>query len=289
LVLELHKSAAGKPKWTGSITMPKHFDTNGSFSVFSNVEGPATVQPIISATAHPDELELTVRDSSKKPIHLIWKPAEVGGTLRFTDFSSIPVPLVPGGADQHVGDAWDKNEAYSAIPDWPDNPAMTAIFDSDQGDRADLARMGINAVATRDAERREKTKAMLDAGRLRSGTDFYHAAFVYQHGLTANDYLFAHVLAVIAAARGRPDAAWIAAATLDRYLQTIGQKQVFGTQFQRDKGSPLTQDPYDRALISDALREAAGVPPLADQDKQRQQLQEQMDALDKTGPGAGKL
>jgi hypothetical protein len=285
LVLELHKDTAGKPGWTGSFTRPRHFDTDGSFSTFSNIEGPATVMPILSATAHPDELELTVRDSPQ-PLHLIWKPNDGGGTLQFKDFSWSPVPLVAVRADQRVSDVWEKNSTYSAIPAWPDNPEMTTMFDADQADRADWPNIDVNAVATRDAERREKTKAMLDTGKLRSGTDFYHAAFIFQHGLTANDYLFAHTLAVVAAARGRPDAAWIAAATLDRYLQTIGQKQIYGTQFLTPRNQPITQDPYDRALVSDALREMLGVPPLADQETRLQEQQRQLDKLNKSGATA---
>jgi hypothetical protein len=285
LVLELDKDAVGKPGWTGSFTRPKHFDADGSFSTFSNVEGPATAMPILSATAHPDELELTVRDSPQ-PLHLIWKPSDGGGTLQFRDFSFAPVQLVAIKTDQRVSNLWDKNKTYSAIPDWPDNPEMTATFDADQGDRADWPNVDVNAVATRDAERRKKTKTMLDAGKLRSGTDFYHAAFIFQHGLTANDYLFAHTLAVVAAARGRADAAWIAAATLDRYLQTIGQKQIYGTQFQTPRNQPVTQEPYDRELVSDALREALGVPPLTDQQTRLKEQQRQLDKLNKSGAAA---
>lgn len=169
-----------------------------------------------------------------------------------------------------------------------DNPAMTAMFDADQGDRAKLGKMSVNAVATRDAERRDKTTALLHSGKLRTGNDFYRAAFVFQHGLTANDYLLAHTFAVIAAARGRTDATWIAAATLDRYLQKIGQKQVYGTQYQMFKGSPLTQEPYDRSLIPDTLREALGVAPLAQQEQRRQKLQAEMDAMNKTSHPSAK-
>ena len=72
------------------------------------------------------------------------------------------------------------------------------------------------------------------------------------------------------AARGKAEAAWIAAATLDRYLQRIGQSQIYGTQFQRPPGQKWTQQPYRSDLLPDAVREASGVPPLAAQDEQRQ-------------------
>lgn len=74
-------------------------------------------------------------------------------------------------------------------------------------------------------------------------------------------------------ARGRRDAAWIAAATLDRYLQSIGQKQVYGTQYRTPHDGPTTQEPYDRALISDELRKIGGVGPQAQQEKRRAELE----------------
>ncbi len=89
----------------------------------------------------------------------------------------------------------------------------------------------------------------------------------------------AHTFAVIAAARGRPDAAWIAAATLDRYLHSIGQKQVYGTQYSLPKGQPPTQEPYDRVLVSDPLRMALGVPPVAAQEQQRAQMAKEMSQI----------
>ena len=133
-------------------------------------------------------------------------------------------------------------------------------------------------VSPRDQARRAQTKALLDAGKLHSGADFYHAAFIFQHGDSPADFLLGHTLAVVAAARGRADATWIAAATLDRYLQSIGQNQIYGTQFLTPKGKPVTQEPYDRSLVSDALRSALGVPPVSAQEKERQMFEQEMPA-----------
>jgi hypothetical protein len=66
-------------------------------------------------------------------------------------------------------------------------------------------------------------------------------------------------------------AIWIAAATLDRYLQNIGQKQIFGTQFlthSQNDPEGWTQEPYDRTLISDALWDQLGVPAQKVQEEQ---------------------
>ncbi|HEU0067463.1 MAG TPA: hypothetical protein VFQ57_09520 [Sphingomonas sp.] len=147
---------------------------------------------------------------------------------------------------------------------------MTLIFDADQAARK-APSIDWSVVSEADRSRRIRTQTMLNAGQLNSADDFYHAAYVFQHGDLPEDYLKAHALATVAAARGKPEAAWIAAATLDRYLQRIGQPQIYGTQYLRNGSSEWTQEPYRRDLLSDALREATGVPPIP---KQRDRLKE---------------
>jgi hypothetical protein len=142
---------------------------------------------------------------------------------------------------------------------------MTDIFEADQAARKG-AKINWVTVHEEDLKRQIRTQALLDAGQLNSGDDFYHAAFVFQHGDLPEDCLKAHALAVIAAARGKPEATWIAAATLDRYLQRIGQPQIYGTQYRRDEEGAWTQAPYRGDLLSDALREATGVPPIRQQE-----------------------
>ena len=162
--------------------------------------------------------------------------------------------------------------AAQAPPPAPSNAEMTAIFSADQADRSGAIDWA--AVTPRDAARRARTLALLEAGALASGDDFWHAAFVFQHGREPSDYLMAHSLAVIATARGRTDATWIAAATLDRYLQKSGRPQIYGTQFNTSSETRITtQDPYNRALVSDALRQALGVPPQADLERRRAQIE----------------
>ncbi len=69
------------------------------------------------------------------------------------------------------------------------------------------------------------------------------------------------------------DASWIAAATLDRYLQTIGQKQIYGTQYRMPNDGPPTREPYDPALVPDSLRVALGVPTRMEQDADLLEMQ----------------
>jgi hypothetical protein len=141
-------------------------------------------------------------------------------------------------------------------------------------------------VNSRDALRRAEAKLLLAAGELKTARDFHDAAFIFQHGHSADDYLLAHILAIEAIVKGDASSKWIAAATLDRYLQAIGQKQVFGTQYLsksylfllQHKDDPdalnspeaqqkgMTQDPYDRTLVPDALRGDFCVPAQATQE-----------------------
>jgi hypothetical protein len=167
-------------------------------------------------------------------------------------------------------------EGVYKLPLWrPTNAEMTSIFMADQADRADSANIDWAVVAPRDAERLQRTEALLDEGQLRSGDDYWHAAYIFQHGGTAQDHLKAHLLATVAVARGKPEGLWIASASLDRYLQNIGQPQVLGTQFITPETGTTTQEPYDRNLVSDALRVALGVPALVVQEQQRRELDRQ--------------
>ena len=152
----------------------------------------------------------------------------------------------------------DHDGASVLVHEAPNNKDMTNIFAADQKDREDSMRLTpAQWVQTnaRDAERRTQVRKLLDSGTLVTGEDFEHASFVFQHGNRPEDFLMAHILAVAAVVRGDTKARWISAATLDRYLQAIKQPQVFGTQYGwKDTPKDATQEPYDRDLVSDALR-----------------------------------
>ncbi|MBW4040497.1 MAG: hypothetical protein HIU91_16920 [Acidobacteria bacterium] len=137
-------------------------------------------------------------------------------------------------------------------------------------------------VPKRDEARRVQARALLAKPGL-SGEDYYFAAFLFQHSQDADDYLVAHILATEAIALGYSRARWISAATLDRYLQQIGQKQVFGTQYQGENyayylehqhdpdvgdkyktmSNQQTLAPYAPQIIPDSIRIEFCVPPLA--------------------------
>lgn len=157
---------------------------------------------------------------------------------------------------------------------WQANAEMAAIFKADQEARENPDKIDWEVVGREDEQRRTRTQELLTTGALNSGDDFYHAAFVFQHGSTPEDYLKAHVLATAAVAKGKAEATWIAAATLDRYLQAIGKPQVLGTQYKKDSDGGATQEPFSRALLPDTLRTVLGVPVLSKQEERRKALAE---------------
>ena len=91
--------------------------------------------------------------------------------------------------------------------------------------------------------RRAEVRKLLEEGKLSSGEDFSDAALIFQHGRTAEEFLFAHVLAVEALTRAGSADKWLAAATLDRYLQAVNRPQIFGTQYPGDKAAGNTPKP----------------------------------------------
>ncbi len=141
-----------------------------------------------------------------------------------------------------------------------------SLFLDDQKDRENLStEEQWQKVKSRDKERRERARKLMDAGELSSGQDFHDAAFIFQHSEVPEDNLFAHILASVGVSKGDPESRWISAATLDRYLQSINQPQVFGTQFKKAGSDPFTQQPYNQTLLSDSLRKELCVSALADQ------------------------
>jgi hypothetical protein len=161
---------------------------------------------------------------------------------------------------------WEPARRYQIDGGWPSNPAMTALFKADQAARAgDLMKTDKARLLKDDAERLAATRELLEAGELLSGEDLFHAAFIFQHGGRPDRYLTAHALAVASAARGYTAAVWIAAAALDRYLQSTGRPQVYGTQFTRGLDGVLSQEPFDRAALPDVVRGLAGVSAAAQQ------------------------
>jgi hypothetical protein len=173
--------------------------------------------------------------------------------------------------------------AQTSTPDTrkqPETPsAVHNLFVEDQEDARTIKDEATNAEYLQRVKMREKTlRTMLAANQIASGRDFLEAAVIFQHGDDADDCLFAHILSMEAMARGTAAARWIAAATLDRYLQYTKQPQVFGTQYNIDQTHPVhvtgapfpygkTLQPYNDSFLSDSVRTDFCVPRLAQQEQ----------------------
>ena len=132
-----------------------------------------------------------------------------------------------------------------------------------QGDHIDWAKL-----SREDEQRRQDVHRMLTNGEVHTGDDYYHAAMIFQHGQNPDDYLLAHVLAVDAVAQGSKEARWLSAATLDRYLLSIWQPQVYGTQFHGGIApGGMTHDKLNPLIVTDSMRAATCVTSIADQEK----------------------
>ncbi|TCM15363.1 hypothetical protein EDF56_11043 [Novosphingobium sp. PhB165] len=213
LRFELHPTPEG---WKGTWQRPDHYRTEGYN--FSKVTGPAiTSDGSGEAQAngdvalqfddpHPHSRPDRVRFRLIDPAHA--KVVLDGGmTLRLS--RSTGGPMGP----------WDSARTYPIDVTRTTNPDMTRIFKADLSDRKHAS----DGTAARAADgRRARTQQLLDADALDSGEDFEHAAAVFQHGEAPGDYLKAHLLAIVAVARGRPSALTIASESFDRYLAKIG-------------------------------------------------------------------
>ena len=255
---------------TATWERPEHFSTDGEN--FSRVSGPTVRRLARSVTVVNGDVELSFDDPAPGAIPDVFRLRCVDSghlSATYQGMGYEPFDLTRTQAQGVPLGPWHAERSYVRVITRPTNAEMTAIFDADQADRR-AKHIDWSIVSAADKKRQIRTEELLRSGALQSGDDFYHAAFVFQHGSVADDYLKGHLLAMIAAARGKPGAVWIASTTLDRYLQAIGRPQVLGTQFRIPKGAPATQEPYDRDLVSDAMRKALRVPTMSEQEQHRQ-------------------
>jgi hypothetical protein len=274
LVLTL---TANEANVSGSLERPQQFSSTNN--IFANISNVIRTDKIVESHFANGTLHLTTqnannaKDTDTFVMTVNADHAELSYDLP-PDIVLPPFQLQRMHPGEKVATDWAPNRAYSVSDSDIPNAEMKAIFDEDQRVRQST-QIDWKTVSRSDADRRGATKKLLSTGSLHTGKDFEEAAFVFQHGDSASDYLLAHTLAMVAVAKGNVTSIWIASATLDRYLQKIGQKQIYGTQYLSNAKKEWTQEPYDRELVSDALRQQLGVPVQSDQAKQLKVYQNQ--------------
>lgn len=122
------------------------------------------------------------------------------------------------------------------MPPETDNLQLEELFQQDQEDRQKIYDTPETLAQLRDRDRlrRKRVYAMIELGEVQTKNDVYHAAVILHHSGQMEDFLIAHRFASLAAAMGHKTARWLMAATLDRHLMSLGQPQVYGTQFEFD-------------------------------------------------------
>ncbi len=142
------------------------------------------------------------------------------------------------------------------------NEELTRIYKEDIHDRTN--NISGDELGKNDDQRIEKVKKILNSeGRL-EGIDYHHAALIFQHGTTTDDYKKAHELALKAVDLGDETARWLAAASLDRSLLSAGKAQKYGTQFkQNELGEWELALPIEPST-TDIERKEWNVPPLSE-------------------------
>lgn len=278
LVLALTEN---RDKVGGTVAHPSRFQLDASGTRFSQITSEEVKEVITSATIKDDRLRFTTanpKDPGDTSDYELVITGKDHASLKIIDapFDPWPIARVPTGSPATVFRDWDAHRSYRHDDVVVSNPEMLKIYEADQKPRqnpAELTPEKWSVINREDAERRTQTTKLLVDNQLHTAEDFNRAAFIFQHGSTSDDYLLAHTLAMIAVAKGDEGSLWIGTATLDRYLQSVGKPQIYGTQFKGNKDA--TQEPFNRNLISDALRRELGVPSLSKQLEQQRQWMEQ--------------
>lgn len=148
---------------------------------------------------------------------------------------------------------------------------LKKLFQEDQNDRIKV--FGKNGTKNpsqkilQRLKRQDKTRIkivhdLLNKKLIKSKFDLYYAAMILQHSTKSLDYRIANQLSEKSLKLGYKKAAWLYAATLDRFLMSQGKKQRFGTQYylpkNKEKWKAYPIDPK----TTDNMRKKYGVPTL---------------------------
>jgi len=154
------------------------------------------------------------------------------------------------------------------MPPETDNLKLEEIFQADQKDREKVyeSQDAVDALRKAYKARRQNVSMMMELGEIKTKNDLYHAAVIFQHGDEPQDFLTAHRLATLAAIHGHRTSRWLLAASLDRYLMSLNQGQVYGTQFEfnpTEKRYQLKLPVLEHTLLS-FEKEMLGIPSVND-------------------------
>ena len=118
------------------------------------------------------------------------------------------------------------------------NQRLVKLFNELQKDRSQTHWEDANSlypqrIDWKEKQLRREVLKMLKKGEIRTSDDFYRAAMLFQHRSNFKSYALAVALAAASSHLGEAWGRSLYAMALDRFLLSIGQKQHFGTNFEK--------------------------------------------------------
>lgn len=152
------------------------------------------------------------------------------------------------------------------MPPETDNLRLEELHGADQKDRERVYATAaeVSGLKERDFARRKEVVELMGRGEVNTVNDLYRAAVIFLHGAEPKEFLTAHRLATMASINGHKPSRWLSAASLDRFLMSIGLPQVYGTQFEQgeDDGRYQLRLPIDDSTVLHFEKRFFGVPPV---------------------------
>lgn len=121
------------------------------------------------------------------------------------------------------------------------NQKLVQLFEELQKERLradweDRYSLPLKMISAKEKQARKEALKMLKKGEIKTPDDFYRAAMLFQHGGGFKSYAMAVTLAAVSGYLGESWGRGLYAMAIDRFLLAIGQKQYFGTNFEKVKG-----------------------------------------------------
>ncbi len=138
------------------------------------------------------------------------------------------------------------------LEDQRERKRVFGIHGTKTTNKKDIRELGRN-----DEKRLYELRAYLRSNTLKTGREFYVAAMLLQHGKKPAHYKKAHMYANASAKLGYTPALWLTAATLDRYLKSLGRQQKYGTQFYQDGKNHWKIWPYLKNTTDEERKKTA--------------------------------
>jgi hypothetical protein len=110
-----------------------------------------------------------------------------------------------------------------------------------------------------DLIRRKRVGEIFGEGCFKMPADYMSAALIYQHGDTPDHYYQAYIWSKRASELGDEYGKHFSALAIDRYLISIGKKQLFGSQYQKQPPNHcFCMQPVEQSFPDDFRKEYSG-------------------------------